>query len=501
MANSIRSLILFLLFLSMPAAAVSGFDFSEIEKSVVDHTLDNGLKLIIVERHEAPVVSFFTWANVGSADDPKEYTGLAHMFEHMAFKGTTTLGSKNIEEELKLIAVEDSLFMLLRAERLKRSLADSALLVELETAYNDAREASFALVEPNEFTQTIEREGCVGLNAFTSNDQTAYMMSLPSNRVELWMALESERFLNPVLREMYKERDVIAEERRMRVESSPFGKVLAEELPALAFKAHPYGICGVGHMSDINNYSRQEAEAFFEKFYGPGNLVLSIVGDVNAKDVIKMAEQYFGRIPARPNPLPIATVEPPQLGERRMVMEDPSQPLYVVGWHIPEITHPDRNAIGLLLQHLAQGRTSMLYKSMVKEKKVAMMVDAAPGWPGDKYPTLAVVYTMPAQGHDNLECEAEIFASVDALKETLVTEADLEKMRAQAKSSFINGLVSNSGMGMQLAAMQQYYGDWRELFTELDRINAVTAEDIKRVANEYFTTTNRNVVMLNSTSN
>ncbi|MCB2229192.1 insulinase family protein [bacterium] len=477
--------------------SVSAFDFTEVENQVVEHTLNNGLKVLIVPRHEAPVASFVTWSNVGSVDDPKGYTGLAHMFEHMAFKGTTTLGTKDIDAELKAIALEDSLFMKLRAERNKGMLADSARVAELEEQYNAAREASYELVVPNEFGNVVDREGGVGLNAFTSSDQTVYFFSLPSNKVELWMALESERFLNPVLREMYKERDVVAEERRMRTESNPIGKAI-EEFLALSFKAHPYGVPGIGHMSDIMYYSRLEAKAFFEKYYGPSNLTIAVVGDVNPKDVIKLAEKYWGRIPYRPAPERIATVEPKQIGERRMVMEDPAQPVYLAGWHIPEITHPDRTAVDMLMQYLGQGRTSKLYESMIKEKKIAIQVGAFSGFPGDKYATMCLMYAMPSQGHDNYECEEEIFAAVEKAKSELVTPEDLDKMRARAKASFINSIASNNGLAMQLCQAQQYYGDWREMFKQLDDINAVTAEDIQRVANEYLTKDNRVVVMMNT---
>jgi predicted Zn-dependent peptidase len=312
------------------------------------------------------------------------------------------------------------------------------------------------------------------------------------------MALESERFLNPVLREMYKERDVVAEERRMRTESNPIGRAI-EEFLALAYKAHPYGVPGIGHMSDIQYYSRKEAKAFFDKYYGPSNLTIAVVGDVKPKDVIKLAEEYWGRIPYRPAPERIATVEPEQLGERRMVLEDPAQPVYLVGWHVPQIIHPDRVAVDMLMEHLGQGRTSILYETMVKEKKMAMQVGGFSGFPGNKYPGMAMVYALPAQGHDNYECEEEIFTAIERVKEELVSQEDLEKMRARAKASFINSIASNTGIAMQLCEAQQYYGDWREMFRQLDKINAVTAEAIQRVANEYLTEKNRVVVMMNTT--
>jgi len=480
-----------------------GFDFSELEDAVSERTLDNGLKIIVMERHDAPVVSFVTWANVGSVDDPKGYTGLAHMFEHMAFKGTEVLGSKDIKKEEELMAVEDSLFMKLRAERNKGRMADSALIATLEAEYDAAREASFQLVIPNAYGETIDREGGNGLNAFTAADMTVFFYSLPSNKVELWMALESERFFKPVLREMYKERDVVAEERRMRYESQPFGRAF-EELLGLSYKAHPYGVPGIGYMSDIQYYSRQEARAFFDKYYGPSNLTIAIVGDVDPKKVFKLAEEYWERIPYRPAPERIATVEPKQQGERRMVMEDPSQPLYLCSYHIPDAQHPDNPAIDAFLDYLCGGRTSVLYKSMIKEKKDALMVQGSADFFAGKYPTLAVIITMPAQGHTNVECEQDIFDGIKYLQENLIPDEDVEKIKARAKAAFIagggmgGGLNSNLGLAMQLAGFQSDTGNWRNLFTELDRINTVTAEDIQRVAKEYFTAENRNVVMMNN---
>jgi predicted Zn-dependent peptidase len=476
---------------------VSGFDFSELENSVTEFTLENGLKIIVMERHEAPVISFVTFANVGAVDDPKGYTGLAHMFEHMAFKGTTTLGTKDIKKERELIAVEDSVFLELRAERKKGRLADSAKIEALEAAYDEAREASYEYVVPNELGNVVEREGGIGLNAGTGYDFTVYFMNFPSNRLELWMALESERFLNPILREMYKERDVVAEERRMRTDSNPFGR-LFEEFLAVAFKAHPYGIPVIGHMSDIQNYSRPAGRAYFEKYYSPSNLTVAIVGDVKPKDVKKLAEKYWGRLPRRSAPERIATVEPEQLGERRVVLEDPSQPIYLVGWHIPEGIHPDRPALDALVDYLGQGRTSLLYKNLVKEKKIAMNVAAFAGFPGDKYPSLLGTFAMAASGHTNEECETEIFKEVEKLKDELISEEDLAKIKARTKASLINQLDDNQGLAFQLAGYHVFWGDWRELFQELDRINAVTAEDVQRVAKKYLTKKNRIVGMINT---
>ncbi len=491
MITRIRTLSLSLtcLFLYAVPQAFS-FDFTALQNRVKEHTLKNGLKILVMENHDAPVVSFVTWVNAGSVDDPKGYTGLAHMFEHLAFKGTTTLGSKDYPREQTLIKVEDSIFMLLRAERNKGGQIDSAKVKTLEKSYEEAREASYQLVIPNGFGNVVEREGGVGLNAGTSNDQTVFNFSLPSNKVELWMALESERFLNPVLREMYKERDVVAEERRMRVESSPFGRLM-EEFISIGFKAHPYGIRGIGHMTDIQYYSRQEASAFFEKYYVPSNMVIAIVGDVKTPDVFTMAEKYWGRIAARPAPERIATVEPEQLGERRTVLEDPAQPIFMAGWHVPDGLHPDMPALGALTDYLGTGRTSILYKKLVKEKKIATNANAGAGFPGDKYPSLAIVFVMPSAGHTAEECEAEVYAAIEKAQTEVIRAEELAKIKARAKATFIRQLEGNDGLAQQLAYYQTRWGDWREMFRELDRLNAVTAQDVQRVAKQYFTKKNR----------
>jgi predicted Zn-dependent peptidase len=471
------------------------FNLTELENSVKEQTLSNGLKFIVLERHDAPVVSFSIAANVGSVDDPKEYTGLAHMFEHMAFKGTTSLGSKNIDQELKLMAVEDSLALELRSERVKGLLADSSRLASLSAAFEVARKAAYELVIPNAYQELLRREGAVGINAGTGPDETNYFYSLPSNKLELWMALESERFLNPVLREMYKERDVVAEERRMRVENSPSGKMYAELL-GLAYIAHPYGIRGIGHMSDIQNLTRPAALEFFQKYYGPSNLVVGIVGDVKADEVFSMAEKYWGRIPYRPSPDRITTVEPPQLGERRMVIEDPSQPQYTAAWHMPEGIHPDAAAIDAMVDYLGQGRTSLLYKSLVKEKKIAASVDIFSGGVGTKYPSLIVADAEPSPGHTNLECEAEILVQIEKMKTDTIPQTEMDKIKSRAKAQFISSLANNAGIARQLGYYQNLYGDWHQMFRQLDRINAVTPGDIVRVANKYLTTNNRSVVMM-----
>lgn len=498
MTKRVSTLCLVLALLSLAFAPyVLGFDFTELQESVSEHTLDNGLTVLVMERHDAPVASLITYANVGGVDDPKEYTGLAHMFEHMAFKGTTTLGTKDIEKELVAMALEDSLWSELRAERKKGPAADSARLAGLEEEFEAAIEAANEWVIPNALSHTLEKEGAVGLNAGTGMDQTVYLVSLPSNRLELWMALESERFLNPVLREMYRERNVITEERLQVLDNNPISRLI-DAMKSAAFTAHPYGIHTIGHMSDIKNYTREAALNYYDKYYVPSNMVVCIVGDVKPKEAFKLAEKYFGRLPVKPQPELVATIEPEQKGERTVTLEDPAQPFLALGYHIPNGIHPDFPALEAMSDYLGQGRTSLLYQNLVKEKKIAANVGVFPGYPGNKYPCLLLLYAVPSAGHDNDECMTEMMVEVEKMKTELLPEAEVEKIKARAKASFINGLTSNMGMAQQLAGFQTARGDWRELFKELDRINAVTPEDIQRVAKTYLTKNNRTTAKLNT---
>ncbi|MFH1336372.1 MAG: pitrilysin family protein [Candidatus Zixiibacteriota bacterium] len=469
--------------------------FKEIENSVTEYTLSNGLKFIILERHEAPVVSFCTYANVGSNNEVTGITGISHMFEHMAFKGTSTIGTKDYGSEQKAMAKEDSLFDEILKERDKGERVDQERLKNLGEEFAKAQDEARGYVISNQLGSIVEEEGGVGLNAFTSNDQTCYIYSFPSNKLELWMSLESDRFVHPVLREFYKEKDVVMEERRLGVESNPFGK-LFEEFMAAAYKAHPYHHEVVGHMSDLESMSRQQAEEYLKKYYVPNNLTIGIVGDVNPQEVITLAEKYFGTIPKGEYPPPVRTKEPEQLGEKRVEVEDKSQPILVVGYHRPNVNDPDDPAFNAIADYLGGGRTSQLYKILVKEKKIAVAVGVIPTLPGEKYPSLIAIYAVPAKDHTNRECEDMIYQEIEKIKTDTVSTSDLAAIKTRAKVNFLKQLKSNLGMAIQLTSYQAISGDWRNLFDQLDLINEVTASDIERVANQYLKKSNRTVAEL-----
>ncbi len=485
-----------LLTLMLVATTSVAFDFSEIENKIVEHKLDNGLTILIMPRHDAPVVSFVTTVNVGCAEDPMGSMGMAHMFEHMAFKGTHNIGSKDIKKEEKWMAEEDRIFDMILDERAKGDGADSAYLEELGVRMKTASDSAFEYSESNEFDIIVESNGGVGLNAGTSYDRTSYYVSFPSNRLEIWMSMESERFLDPVLRDLFREKQVVAEERRYRLESSPTGRMFFAEYPGIAYNAHPYGKTMIGEMSEIQDYNRPTMMEHFHNYYVPSNMAIGIVGDVDPDKVIKLADKYFGRLKDRPQPREVDIKEAEPFGVRQATISEKSQPMFVTGFHIPSQIHPDWLAIDALSSYLGSGRTSVLYKKLVKENKSAVEVQAFVGYPGSKYPSMFSVFCMPSNESSNSENEEVVLAEIEKARTELIPEKELEKIKAQAKASKINGLSSNTGLAAQLADYELTYGDWRELFRELDKINALTAEDLKRVAEEYLDTEKRVVVYL-----
>jgi len=481
--------------LGVAGLQISGFSFATIEEKITDFTLDNGMKFIIMEDHSAPVASFILLADVGGADDPKGYAGLAHVFEHMAFKGTDEVGSKDYAAEKKALAKLDSIYYVMRDEEKKGILADSSKLAALQAEFEEAQKAADELVAHNEYSVIVEREGGVGLNAGTGYDQTMYYCSYPSNKAELWFALESRRFENPVLRQFYKEKEVIKEERRMTVESAPVGRLM-EEFLGVSFKAHPYGMSLIGPMSDIHNINKKRAMEFYRTYYVPSNMIVGIVGDVEPKEIKKLAQQYFGGLPTVPEPDRVLTEEPTQKAERRVAVFDQSQPFLLMGFHRPSYTHPDDPVYDAIADYLGQGRTSLLYKNLVKKNKIATSAQAFASFPGGKYACQFGIFVVPAKGITAEECETEILAEIEKLKAELISVEDLDEIKARAKSSFINQLSSRTGMAGQLVLYENFFGDWRDMFTSLDKINAVTPEDVRRVATELFTRENRTVAFI-----
>ena len=462
---------------------------ADFEKRVTTRVLPNGLTLMICERPEAPVFSYFTIVDAGDANDPGGQSGLAHMFEHLAFKGTKDIGTTDYTSEKVALDKVETAYAAYDAEFRKRVGQDPAKLAQLHDAFAAAQKDAEQYVIPNEFTEIAEANGASGLNAETSLDDTQYFWSMPANRLQLWAYMESDRIANPVPREFYKERDVVMEERRMRVDSDPVGR-MTEQFLAAAYVAHPYHRPNVGWESELSQITATEAEAFHKTYYVPANITVAVVGDVKPGDMA-MLEQYFGAIPAGPKPEDMTTVEPPQTAERSVIIKETTQPIYIEGYHRPGYRDPDDAVYDAIEDIFSNGRTSRLYRSLVRDQQIAAQAEGFSGFPGIKYPGLFAFLAVPNQGHTPQEMRAGIHKEIEKLKTTDVTGAELAMFKTRARADLLRGLGDNEGLAQQLATYQLRYGDWRELFNQLHKIDAVTKADIRRVANQVFITTNR----------
>src|ERR1700737_339345 len=284
--------------------------------------------------------------------------------------------------------------------------------------------------------------------------------------------------LHPIFREFYKEREVVYEERRMRVDSQPVGR-LVEQFLAAAYTAHPYQRSGVGWPSEVCCFSATEAEHFYRIHYVPANMVIALVGDINPAETLPVLDKYFGRLPKAPAPEELRTVEPQQFAERQVIMREPSQPLYVEGYHRPSYRDPDDDVYDVISDLLSEGRTSRLYRSLVRDKKIAAGSAGFSGFPGNKYPNMFAFYAFPVPGNTANEMAAPIHAEIDRLKNEDVSDGELRMVKTRFKANLIRSLDENEGLAQSLATYQTRYGDWRELFRSIEKIERVTKADIR----------------------
>ncbi|MBI5774042.1 MAG: insulinase family protein [Verrucomicrobia bacterium] len=472
---------------------------------VIEHTLPNGMRLLLVERHDEPTVAGGWVAHVGSANERPGITGIAHLFEHMMFKGTPTLGTKDYKKDLEIITEQERVRGLIRDEEAKmramwrRGEIDDVAKPENKTArYKDLEvefkklvDAQRDILVKNEFDRIYTTGGASGMNAFTSEDMTGYFITVPANKLELWMWMESERLLRPVFREFYAERDVVFEERRMRTESTPLGK-FAESFESLFWEAHPYGWPVIGWPSDIPAISKAQADEFYGIYYSPQNITLILVGDFDAKNTEAVVNKYFSRIPAgKTAPPDVVTLEPKQQAEKRMNAEAETNPQVDIYWHTVAFGHRDSYALQVLAQLLST-RTGRLYKGLVLGAQVA--TDTFAWHDARKWAGVFNAGGEAKEGKTPEEVEQGIYSELEKLKTTELPVEELQKVKNNFAAGEYRRLSSNSPILMQLI---QYdgRGDWREMNEAGPRIQAVTAADVKRVANAYFTKENRAVAI------
>jgi predicted Zn-dependent peptidase len=479
--------------LSLVALAVSGAlaqDLKSFEQKITTKVLPNGLTLLICERPDAPVFSYTTFIDAGDVNDPSGDSGLAHMFEHLAFKGTSEIGTTDYAAEKVALAKVEAANDAYEAEYLKPVGRDEQKLEALKKAFVDAQDEAHKFVIPNQFTEVADRNGATGLNASTGLDETMYYWSMPENRLELWAWLESGRLSDVVPREFYKERDVVMEERRMRVDSNPIGRLI-EQFLSTAYVAHNYGRSSIGWPTEVQQITATEAMAFHQKYYVGSNIVVTVVGDVKAAEVLPMLEKYFSKVPGGPKPEDMTTIEPKQFAEKTVVIREQTQPFYVEGYHRPSYHDPDDAVYDAIQDIMSNGRVSRMYRSLVRDQQIAAVAQGFSPFPGDKYPALFAFYGVPLPGHTPAEIRDAIHKEIDKLKTADVTDAELQMFKTRAKADLLRGLADNQGLANALAQYQTRYGDWRELFLQLDKVDKVTKDDIKRVANKVFVASNR----------
>ena len=474
-----------------PAAAPA----YNLEDRVQRVTLENGLKVLLVERHTSPTVSLYIRHLVGAADEAEGQTGAAHLLEHMLFKGTRTIGSKNFKEEERVLKRVRETGAALDRERMKGARADEAEIKRLEQQLKELQSEAREWVVENEIDRLYTENGSVDLNASTGQDVTTYKVSLPSNRIELWARIEADRMMNPVLREFYTERDVVMEERRQTYESVPARK-LSELFLASAFTASPYRRPIIGWPSDIAYLSPDTLESFFKQYHSPGNTVIAIVGDIHAGKTLQLVKKYFGPVPSHKLAGHHVTEEPVQNGEKRTELVAEANPYLAIGWHKPTLPSFEDYVFDVIEALLSKGRTSRLHRSIVQGRQIAEDVSAANGMPAARYPNLFMVTGTPRHPHTAEELEQAIYEEIDRLKKEPVKKQELEKIINQLRAEFIRDLSSNSGLASRLSYYEIITGDYRYMTRYVEMIEKVTPKDIMAAAKKYLIEENRTVAVL-----
>jgi zinc protease len=433
-----RKLIVFLL---VPLILTLAANHASAQKlNIQEHRLENGLKVLTLERHATPTVSIYVIYKVGSRNESPGHTGLSHMLEHMLFMSTENFG-------------------------------------------------------PHQMDRIITRNGGEQ-NGATGDDYTFYYQTMAADRLELAIAIEAERMQNAQLKEkeFLSEREVVKEERRMRVDNDPFG-TLYENFTASVFILHPYRISTIGWMDDLNSMRRDDAYRHYKNHYTPNNSIVTLVGDFETENALQLVRKHFGKIPKGPDPTEMKIVEPKQNGERRVwVHKEGNYPIVLIGYHVPQIGHADFYVLDIIGNILSSGRSSRLYKTLVYEKQLAL---GASGYaPDHKDPTLFQVTVPVRPGKTVEEVETAVYEIIEDLKTNPVSDNELQKAKNQVISQFYFRQQSNSGLAETMSSYEAYGVGYDYINTYPDKMSQVAKEDIIRVAKEYFDKKNRTVAIL-----
>ena len=465
----------------------------EYERKVTEFTLANGLHFILLERHQVPVVSFHTLVMAGSAQDPGGQTGLAHVLEHMAFKGTESIGTKGWTAEKKALDDLEDAYDRLVAERNKGRGTTVARVVALESEVKNDLAVAQGLEDPSEFERVLAENGATGVNCHTTPDSIETAYSLPSNRIELWFLMESQRLAHPVFRDFYGAREAVIQENKTNVESKLLPK-MQQALLATAFAASPYRNPELGWPSDLATLRPAAAKAFYDTYFVPGGMVISIVGDVDPANARRLAERYFGSMLSRPLPDWARTEEPPQLGPKTALLAGASQPALMVGYKRPNQLDRDDLTLDVIRMILAEGRAGLLYKELVEGQGLAQTADATATIPAGRYRGLFVFTLVPAANHTLAELQKGLDDLLARFQSKPVDADTLARVKTTARGRVIRLLGNNRQLAALLPAYYANYGDWRKLFNTIGDMDRVTAEELQRASVQYFNPMNRTAV-------
>jgi predicted Zn-dependent peptidase len=487
--GELRALLLFAVLLSaaVGARAQNEADFG---KQVTEFSLPNGLHWIVLERHETPLVSFHIYVRAGVADIPGGQSGLGRLMEREAWDGTEIIGSRDAAAEKKAAAALEEAYDRLETERNKGPKANDGTVIALGAHYRLALDRAQSYGNPQEYSRKLLSEGATGLTATAGADSMEYACTLPSNRVELWFSMESQRLAHPVFRSFYAERDRLADELRSPARGKEESRLM-EELAAAAFAAHPYRNPLNGWPGDVDHLRPADANAFAARDFVPGNITIALAGDVKAAEARRLAEKYFGAMGGRAMPAPVHTEEPAQTGPKTVIASGTSTPMVAIGYKRPDQLDRDDTVFELIQLILASGPDSWLGKELRQEKKLILSARVEATFPGGRYPNLFALVLVPAAGRTLDEVEAAWAAVLASLQNRPVDEAVLARAKAQARAGVLQHMEENAGAARILASALANYGDWQAVFRELDAVNGVTALDVQRVAVKYLVAAHR----------
>ncbi len=481
-----RLTFLSLLILCLFATAAHG-TVQSLADQVEEITLDNGLRILVLERDFSPTFAAYYEFGVGGAADPKGRSGIAHLLEHMMFKGSENLGSMDRKSEKKLMATLTALWHELDAERAKAEQPFSDYseerIEELEAEIEAVSAEQKKLIVKNEYDELVTRAGGTSMNASTSWDRTNYFLQLPSNQLTFWFEREAERLLNPVFREFYSERDVVHEERRMRYENRA-GGLAQEAMNGMLYRAHPYRTPVIGWPKDIAQLKREDAEAYFKTYYSPSNCTMVIVGNVKMKEIEKLAKKHLGKWKRQEIPQLQITTEPDQQGERRQVVSFDAEPNIDLGWVTVAEGHTDSYSLNILARILGGMNSSRLDQSLVQGSRIASSVYA--GQYNARYAGDFNLGGRPTEGNEVAALEAAMIAELQSIQQNGVTDAEVERAKVSTEVSRVRRMQSNLWSAFSIGVTVGSTGRVGYMDEYQDLINQVTADDVKRVANEYL---------------